>query len=159
MLDDGWQTAVGDWYLDRRKFPRGDADMIALVEAIKDAGIKPKLWIAPLAAHPDSDLLRDHPDLLLLDKDGATQDVTWWDSFCSVSGLSADGGAQQGARPQDHGRMGLCRASSSTASISTASRPATIRRTSTPGPKSRSRSCRISGRRSMRRRSRSIRTR
>jgi alpha-galactosidase len=82
VLDDGWQTAVGDWHLDRRKFPRGDADMIALVKAIKDAGMKPKLWIAPLAAHPGSDLLRDHADLLLLDKDGALQNVTWWDSFC-----------------------------------------------------------------------------
>ena len=81
VLDDGWQTAVGDWYLDRKKFPRGDADMIALVKAIKAAGMKPKLWIAPLAAHPGSDLLRDHADLLLLDKNGATQEVTWWDSF------------------------------------------------------------------------------
>ena len=82
VLDDGWQTAVGDWYLDPAKFPRGDADMIAFVEAIKRAGMKPKLWIAPLAMHPGSDLLRDHADLLLLDKDGAKQDVSWWDSFC-----------------------------------------------------------------------------
>jgi len=81
-LDDGWQTAVGDWYLDPKKFPRGDADMIALVKAVKDAGMRPKLWIAPLAAHPGTDLLRDHADMLLLDKDGAVQDVTWWDSYC-----------------------------------------------------------------------------
>ena len=81
VLDDGWQTAVGDWYLDRKKFTRGDADMIALVKAIKAAGMKPKLWIAPLAAHPGSDLFRDHADLLLLDKNGAKQEVTWWDSF------------------------------------------------------------------------------
>jgi alpha-galactosidase len=82
VLDDGWQTAVGDWYLDRRKFPRGDADMIALVAAIKDAGLKPKLWIAPLAADPRSELVRHHADLMLLDRDGKTQDVSWWDSFC-----------------------------------------------------------------------------
>jgi alpha-galactosidase len=81
-LDDGWQTSVGDWRLDPGKFPRGDADMIALVKAIKDAGMKPKLWISPLAAHPGTDLLRDHADMLLLDKNGAVQDVTWWDSFC-----------------------------------------------------------------------------
>jgi alpha-galactosidase len=81
-LDDGWQTSVGDWRLDPGKFPRGDADMIALVKAIKDAGMKPKLWIAPLAVHPGTDLLRDHADMLLLDKNGAVQDVTWWDSFC-----------------------------------------------------------------------------
>jgi alpha-galactosidase len=81
VVDDGWQTSEGDWYLDPRKFPRGDADMIALVRAIKDAGLKPKLWVAPLAVDPGTDLLRDHADMLLLDKDGKRQDVTWWDSF------------------------------------------------------------------------------
>jgi alpha-galactosidase len=80
-VDDGWQTAEGDWYLDARKFPRGDADMVRLVRAIKQAGMKPKLWIAPLAARPGSDLLRDHSDMLLLDKNGAVQNITWWDSF------------------------------------------------------------------------------
>jgi alpha-galactosidase len=81
-LDDGWQTAVGDWLPDPKKFPRGDADMIALVKRIKDAGLRPKLWIALLAAHPQSALARDHSDMLLLDKEGAPQMVTWWDSFC-----------------------------------------------------------------------------
>jgi len=80
-VDDGWQTAIGDWDLDSKKFPRGDADMIALVAAIRDAGMKPKLWISPLAAHPNSHLLREHADLLLLNKDGAPQKVSWWDSL------------------------------------------------------------------------------
>ena len=35
-LDDGWQTNVGDWALDPKKFPRGDADMKAsLTESIR----------------------------------------------------------------------------------------------------------------------------
>jgi alpha-galactosidase len=80
-VDDGWQTAEGDWNLDARRFPHGDADMIALVEAIKRTGMKPKLWLAPLAARPASDLLREHPDMLLLDKEGAPQNITWWDSY------------------------------------------------------------------------------
>jgi alpha-galactosidase len=80
-VDDGWQTAIGDWDLDPKKFPRGDADMIALVAAIRDAGMKPKLWISPLAAHPKSRLLREHADLLLLNKAGAPQEVSWWDSL------------------------------------------------------------------------------
>ena len=82
VLDDGWQTALGDWYLNRNKFPRGDADMAALVKTIKNAGMRPRLWIAPLAAQPGTDLLRDHADLLLLDKSGAPQDVTGWNSLC-----------------------------------------------------------------------------
>lgn len=81
VLDDGWQTAIGDWKLDPAKFPRGDADMIAFVKSIKAAGMKPRLWLAPLAAQPSTELLRDHPDMLLLDKSGAPQDVTGWDSF------------------------------------------------------------------------------
>ena len=81
VLDDGWQTSLGDWYLDPQKFPRGDADMVALVKAIRRAGMRPRLWIAPLAAHPGSDVRRDHPDLLLLNKSGEPQDVTGWDSL------------------------------------------------------------------------------
>ncbi len=80
-IDDGWQTAEGDWTLDPKKFPRGDADMIALVQEIKKAGLKPKLWIAPLAVDPGTDLLHDAPDLLLLNEDGSVRDVTWWNSF------------------------------------------------------------------------------
>lgn len=81
VVDDGWQTAEGDWKLDPKKFPRGDADMIALVRQIKRAGLRPKLWVAPLAVDPGTDLLHDHPELLLLDENGAVQDVTWWNSF------------------------------------------------------------------------------
>jgi alpha-galactosidase len=81
VVDDGWQTALGDWYLDPKKFPRGASDMIALVKEIKDASLRPRLWIAPLAAEAGSDLLRDRADLLLLDKVGAPQDVTGWNSF------------------------------------------------------------------------------
>jgi alpha-galactosidase len=81
VVDDGWQTAEGDWKLDPQKFPRGDADMIALVQEIKRAGLRPKLWVAPLAVDPGTDLLHDHPELLLLNEDGAVQNITWWNSF------------------------------------------------------------------------------
>lgn len=80
-VDDGWQNNVGDWKLDLKKFPHGDADMIALVKDIKHAGLKAKLWISPLGVSPGSDLLHDHTDMLLLDKDGAVQNITWWNSF------------------------------------------------------------------------------
>ncbi|MBC3766533.1 glycoside hydrolase family 36 protein [Neptunicella marina] len=81
VLDDGWQTSEGDWYLDKNKFPNGDKDMKALVDKIKAAGLKAKLWWAPLAVDPGTDLLHDHSDMLLLDQDGAVQDITWWNSF------------------------------------------------------------------------------
>ncbi|WP_064455292.1 glycoside hydrolase family 36 protein [Streptomyces hygroscopicus] len=80
-LDDGWQTNEGDWDLDPRKFPRGDADMRAFTRRVRDAGMLPRLWWAPLAADPDSNLFRDRPDMLLLDRHGNKQKVTWWDSW------------------------------------------------------------------------------
>ena len=54
VLDDGWQTAIGDWTPIRTKFPQGDADMKALVDRIHQAGLKAQLWWAPLAAAPAS---------------------------------------------------------------------------------------------------------
>ena len=81
VIDDGWQTNVGDWQLDPKKFPRGEADMQHLVAQIRARSLKPRLWVAPLAAAPGSDLLHDHTDMLLLDKDGAPQEVSWWNSF------------------------------------------------------------------------------
>jgi len=80
VLDDGWQTNEGDWALDPRKF-RTEADMITFARNIRAAGLKPKLWLAPLAVDPGSDLLHDHTDMLLLDENGAVQDVTWWNAF------------------------------------------------------------------------------
>ena len=81
VLDDGWQTSEGDWHLDTKKFPRKDADMIAFVQSIKKAGLRPRLWLAPLATDPGTDLLHDHTDMLLLNQDGAVQNVTWWNAF------------------------------------------------------------------------------
>jgi alpha-galactosidase len=81
VLDDGWQTNEGDWHLDREKFPRGDADMKAFADAVRAQGMRPRLWLAPLAADPGSDVLHDHPDMLLLDRDGAVQKVSWWNAF------------------------------------------------------------------------------
>ncbi|MFO1468870.1 MAG: alpha-galactosidase [Steroidobacteraceae bacterium] len=81
VIDDGWQSNVGDWNLDPRKYPGGEQDMRGLVQQIRAASLKPRLWVAPLAAAPGSDLLHDHADMLLLDKDGAPQLVSWWNSF------------------------------------------------------------------------------
>lgn len=81
VLDDGWQTNEGDWDIDTRKFPRGDADMRAFVAAVRAQGMRPRLWLAPLAADPGSRVLYEHADMLLLDEGGAFQTVTWWNAL------------------------------------------------------------------------------
>ncbi len=81
VLDDGWQTAEGDWFLNPKKFPRGDKDMKAFVDKIHKAGLKAKLWWAPLAVDPGTKLIKEHPEMLLLKKNGKPEDITWWDSY------------------------------------------------------------------------------
>lgn len=81
VLDDGWQTNEGDWRIDTRKFPRGDADMRAFTAAVRRQGMHPRLWLAPLAADPGSDVLHDHADMLLLDKYGAFHAISWWNAL------------------------------------------------------------------------------
>ena len=80
-LDDGWQNNYGDWEVDPKKFPHGDADMKALVDRIHAEGFKAQLWWSPLSAVPDSQLLKDHPDLALLNQDGSKRKISWWNSF------------------------------------------------------------------------------
>jgi alpha-galactosidase len=81
VIDDGWQAKIGDWNPDRTKYPNGDADLRHLVADIRAAGLKPRLWYSPLSVAPGSDCLHDHADMLLLDKDGAVQKISWWNSF------------------------------------------------------------------------------
>jgi alpha-galactosidase len=80
-LDDGWQNNVGDWALDPKKFPNGDADMKALVDRIHQEGFRAQLWWSPLSAVPNSELLKDHPDYVLENRDGSKRKVSWWNSY------------------------------------------------------------------------------
>ncbi len=80
-LDDGWQTNEGDWALDPKKYPGGDKDMKTFVGQIHASGLKAQLWWAPLAVDPGSDLIRNHPEYLLLNEDGSPQKISWWDSY------------------------------------------------------------------------------
>ena len=79
-LDDGWQNNVGDWALDPKKFPHGDADIKALVDRIHQEGFRAQLWWSPLSAVPNSDLLKSHPDYALENRDGSRRKVSWWNS-------------------------------------------------------------------------------
>ncbi len=80
-LDDGWQNNYGDWGVDSKKFPHGDADMKALVDRIHAEGFKAQLWWSPLSAVPNSQLLKEHPDFVLLNEDGSKRKISWWNSF------------------------------------------------------------------------------
>jgi len=88
VIDDGWQAMIGDWNPDRAKYPNGEADLRRLVADIRSRGLKPRLWFSPLSVAPGSDFLHDHADMLLLDKDGAVQNISWWNSFYLCPGYA-----------------------------------------------------------------------
>ena len=81
VIDDGWQSNVGDWKPHPSKYPQGEEDVRGLVTAIRARGLKARLWYSPLSVAPGADLLHDHADMLLLDKEGAVQKISWWNSF------------------------------------------------------------------------------
>ena len=73
VLDDGWfgrrdndLTSLGDWTIDRNKWPNGLHPLIAHVHKI---GMSFGLWFEPEMVNPDSDLFRAHPDWMLGPKD------------------------------------------------------------------------------------------
>lgn len=80
-LDDGWQTSEGDWFLVKDKFPNGDRDMRAMVDKLHAEGFRAQLWWAPLAVDPDTELIKNHPEMLLLNADGSRQRITWWNAW------------------------------------------------------------------------------
>lgn len=80
-IDDGWQDTYGDWGLDPKKFPNGDADMKALVDKIHKEGFRAQLWWSPMSGVLNSRLLKDHPDMLLKNRDQSNQKISWWDSY------------------------------------------------------------------------------
>ena len=77
-IDDGYQWCEGDWEANDRI---GAAGMRRLTEAVHNAGLKAKIWWAPLAADPGSNLAKEHPEMLLLQADGTHEDISWWDSW------------------------------------------------------------------------------
>jgi alpha-galactosidase len=67
QLDDGYQTAIGDWLSLNRKFPGG---LAALAADIRGRGFRAGIWTAPFFASKRSRLLRDHPGWFLRDERG-----------------------------------------------------------------------------------------
>lgn len=66
VLDDGWfghrdddTTSLGDWFVDRRKLPRG---LTPLIERCEAHGMQFGLWFEPEMISEDSELYRAHPD-------------------------------------------------------------------------------------------------
>jgi alpha-galactosidase len=66
QLDDGFQSALGDWDTTNAKFPGG---LKKIAGEIRAAGFKAGLWTAPFLAARDSRLMIDHPDWFIMHAD------------------------------------------------------------------------------------------
>ena len=76
VLDDGWfghrdndTTSLGDWTIDRKKWPDGLHPLIAHIHHL---GMTFGLWFEPEMVNEDSDLFRAHPDWMLGPRDQTT---------------------------------------------------------------------------------------
>src|SRR5581483_4836445 len=68
LIDDGYETMVGDWTSIRAdKFPEG---MRVIANEIRASGKIPGIWLAPFGARHDSQLAQIHPEFLLRDELG-----------------------------------------------------------------------------------------
>lgn len=66
LIDDGYQTAIGDWFsINRDKFPDG---MEPVARAVREAGHRLGIWTAPFGAAAASELFAAHPDWVLRDE-------------------------------------------------------------------------------------------
>lgn len=81
QIDDGYQSATGDWLTPNEKFPSG---MAVLARRIREAGFTPGLWLAPFVLHESSRALREQPELALKTPDGETYFVDTWLGRCAV---------------------------------------------------------------------------
>jgi len=68
QIDDGYQTAVGDWLSLKPEFSQG---MRYLATAIREAGYTPGLWLAPLVCETKSKIFEEHQDWLMRNSHGS----------------------------------------------------------------------------------------
>ena len=73
QVDDGYQTAVGDWLDIKPSFPNG---MKHIADSIRESGRVPGLWLAPFICAEGSKIMKDHPDWLLM-SDGKPVSAGW----------------------------------------------------------------------------------
>jgi alpha-galactosidase len=67
QLDDGYEAAIGDWLEVLPSFPSG---MPSLVNAIRQHGAMPGVWLAPFLLSARSRTYAQHPDWVVRDEQG-----------------------------------------------------------------------------------------
>ncbi len=103
QIDDGYQSALGDWLIPNQKFPDG---LNYLAESIKERGFKPGIWLAPFMVEERSVLYHEHPDWMVRNENGEVVWVTNWRG-CRVASL--DGTHPKAQEYLEHVFSSLCK--------------------------------------------------
>jgi len=67
QLDDGYQPAMGDWLETGKAF---GGDVRGVLQAIRQQGFEPAIWVAPFIAEAGSHIFQVHPDWFIQGDDG-----------------------------------------------------------------------------------------
>lgn len=62
QIGHGYQAQIGNWLESNVQFPNGIPNLAA---KIKEAGLRPGIWLAPFLVAPNAPISREHPDWLL----------------------------------------------------------------------------------------------
>jgi alpha-galactosidase len=110
VLDMGWYTRLGDFAIDKKRFPNGEADIKKFVQKVHSYGMKIQLWWMPMAVAFKTDLLAQHPEYLIYTEDGSPRFMpSFFKAFflCPASTDVVEFSRQQVARLMSWGVDGL----------------------------------------------------
>jgi len=68
QIDDGYQPAMGDWLETGAAF---GGDVRKVLDAIRQRGFQPAIWVAPFVAEEHSHVFQQHPQWFVKDADGS----------------------------------------------------------------------------------------
>jgi alpha-galactosidase len=68
QIDDGYQPAMGDWLETGAAF---GGDVRKVIDAIRQRGFQPAIWVAPFVAEEQSHVFQQHPGWFVKDADGS----------------------------------------------------------------------------------------
>jgi alpha-galactosidase len=66
QLDDGYQQFMGDWLDPNPAY----GDVRNTIDAIREKGFEPAIWVAPFIAQKESRVFKEHPDWFVKNSDG-----------------------------------------------------------------------------------------
>jgi alpha-galactosidase len=81
VIDDGWQDKYGDWGISKLAFKNGETELIEVVKRIHEKNLKAGIWFIPFAAAKDSELLKVHEELPILDRNFNPIEIDFWNAY------------------------------------------------------------------------------